>query len=418
VYDRSVTIELAAAGLSHAELAALGREYLLAGHLIDRAGMPALIAAFGLETMRDVAIDEWMAASPAYSKRIQRLLGFDGDDVITIFKAMQFDIGAPHQFMDFRYQVHDRHHGEFWLAHCGALMDVEPMGEEFVVAMCHDIEDPTFDATAMATNPKAQVRPIHRPPRLPADRHPHCHWTIDIEDDATPNGDPNVMRSLDDSKVAATPLPPIEPADDGASDYAGEFEPELQLERFSSPALVALLEEFALQGHLLARSFLLAVERRADRATARQIGAKQLNGIAGLTAKRLATHLGTSGTLADVARVIDLHPAFRPASYVALDVSLSGTDGDHELEVTLRDSDGLHEADGLAWPSLLAGGESDAIETIIQAVNPRARCEGAPTSDGRRWAIWIDEGAQPAKESDDVLMASFSTGADFVFATR
>jgi hypothetical protein len=169
-----MTSDLATAGLSHAELAALGREYLLAGHLIDRAGMPALIAEFGLETMRDVAIDEWMAASPIYSKRIKQILDFEGDDVPTIFKAMQFDIGAPHEFMDFRYKVEDRHHGEFWLAHCGALMDVEPMGDDFVVAMCHHIEDPTFDATAYSTNPKAQVRPIHRPPRTPADRHPHC----------------------------------------------------------------------------------------------------------------------------------------------------------------------------------------------------------------------------------------------------
>ena len=74
--------------------------------------------------------------------------------------------------MDFRYRVVDHDYGEFWLDHCGALMDVEPMGPDFVVAMCHDIEDPTFDATAIATNARAQVRPIHRPPRVPADRAP------------------------------------------------------------------------------------------------------------------------------------------------------------------------------------------------------------------------------------------------------
>ena len=87
--------------------------------------------------------------------------------MVTIFKGLQLDIGAPPQFMDFRYTVHDRWHGEFHLDHCGALMDVEPMGEDYVVSMCHDIEDPTFDATAVATNPKAQIRPIHRPPRSP-----------------------------------------------------------------------------------------------------------------------------------------------------------------------------------------------------------------------------------------------------------
>ena len=159
-------------GLSHEALAALVPEYLLAGHLIDRAGMPHLIAAFGLEGMRDVAIAEWMGASPIYSRRMQEALGFTGDSVETIFKGMQIDVGAPPQFLDFRFVVHDHDHGEFWLDHCGALADVEPMGNEFVVAMCHDIEDPTFDATASATNPRAQVRPVHRPPRLPADRGP------------------------------------------------------------------------------------------------------------------------------------------------------------------------------------------------------------------------------------------------------
>jgi hypothetical protein len=50
-------------------------------------------------------------------------------------------------------------------------------------------------------------------------------------------------------------------------------------------------------------------------------------------------------------------------------------------------------------------------------VNPLARCEASGTGAGRRWSIWIDESAEPAKESDDVLLASFSTGADFAFRT-
>ena len=112
------------------------------------------IGALGRQGMAEVAIDEWMAASPVYTRRMQRALGYEGTDVVTIFKGLQLDIGAPPQFMDFRYTVHDRWHGEFHLDHCGALMDVEPMGEDYVVSMCHDIEDPTFDATAVATNPQ------------------------------------------------------------------------------------------------------------------------------------------------------------------------------------------------------------------------------------------------------------------------
>jgi hypothetical protein len=65
----------------------LVREYLLAGQLMDRAGMPHLIGAHGREVMGEIAIDEWMGASPIYTRRTQRLLDFVGDDVETMFKG-------------------------------------------------------------------------------------------------------------------------------------------------------------------------------------------------------------------------------------------------------------------------------------------------------------------------------------------
>ncbi|MGZ8801710.1 MAG: hypothetical protein ACXWZL_03570, partial [Mycobacterium sp.] len=170
------------AALSREELATLVPELLLIGQLIDRSGMAWCISSFGREEMLQIAIEEWAGSSPLYTKRMQKALEYEGVDIITIFKGLQLDIGAPPQFMDFRYTVHDRWHGEFHLDHCGALLDVEPMGEDYVQGMCHDIEDPTFDATALATNRKTQVRPIHRPPRTPSDRHPHCAWTVIIDE--------------------------------------------------------------------------------------------------------------------------------------------------------------------------------------------------------------------------------------------
>src|SRR5690606_25869564 len=96
--------------LDHEELATLVKEHLLAGHLIDRAGMPTVIGG-GIDVMRDVAIDEWMGASPIYTKRTQRLLKFEGDTVEACFKSMQLEIGAPPEFMDFRYTVIDDNNG-------------------------------------------------------------------------------------------------------------------------------------------------------------------------------------------------------------------------------------------------------------------------------------------------------------------
>ena len=112
-----------------------------------------------------------MAASPLYSLRTQRALNFGNGDGTLIFKNIQLDIGAPHQFMDFQPPGRQREPWRVLARRTAApLMDVEPMGEEFVHGMCHDIEDPTFDATAGATNPYAQVRLIHRPPRVPSGR--------------------------------------------------------------------------------------------------------------------------------------------------------------------------------------------------------------------------------------------------------
>jgi hypothetical protein len=114
--------------------------------------------------------------------------------------------------------------------------------------MCHRIEDPTFDATAVATNPRTHVRPGHRPPRTPADRYPHCHWTIAIEPDVEP-----VVEEALTLEVGRLPLARVaneRPADDdpgGWRSYAGAFDPEFQLDRPSQGALAAVLAEFALQ---------------------------------------------------------------------------------------------------------------------------------------------------------------------------
>src|SRR5439155_18841877 len=91
------------ADCSHEELAVLVREYYMAGHMIDRSGIPHVMAELGQDAFGAVAIEEWMGASPVYTKRMQRALGFEGDSVETIFKGTQFDVGAPQQFLDFQY---------------------------------------------------------------------------------------------------------------------------------------------------------------------------------------------------------------------------------------------------------------------------------------------------------------------------
>lgn len=276
------------AGLSRSELAVLLPELLLIGQLIDRSGMAWCIQAFGRQEMLQIAIEEWAGASPIYTKRMQKALNFEGDDVPTIFKGLQLDIGAPPQFMDFRFTLHDRWHGEFHLDHCGALLDVEPMGDDYVVGMCHTIEDPTFDATAIATNPRAQVRPIHRPPRKPADRHPHCAWTVIIDESYPEAEGIPALDAVRETKAATWELDNVDASDDGLVDYSGPLVSDLDFGAFSHSALVRMADEVCLQMHLLNLSFAIAVRKRAkaDAQLAISVNTRQLIGVAGLGAER------------------------------------------------------------------------------------------------------------------------------------
>jgi hypothetical protein len=363
--------------LDQPTLARLGREWLLHGHLQDRAGMPLVLSKLSRSDMEQIAIDEWMAASPIYSRRMQQALRFEGDGVDTIFKNLQLDVGAPHQFMDFQYQLDSSSYGEFWLAHCGALMDVEPMGEEFVVGMCHHIEDPTFDATAAATNRHAQVRPIHRPPRVPADRHPHCHWTVSIDPSAPAVVDhPNVVRLM---SSAAAGLPVVSASAEGG--YAGDFDPAFTLESLPKADLLVALREFAIQCHLLFGAYLLAVESRLGYDSALAMGHQVLVGLGGITASRLAAEFDP-----DLAGLFDLHPLLHPEDY---------------------DPAG----DPYSYRACLDRHGNAPLDAIARAVDPGAR---ARLSGGR---LEIELGHPPVEEPKEMALVRFSTGADFRFRT-
>src|SRR5207244_1993893 len=162
-------------GLPRAELAALGREYLLAGHLIDRAGMPYALKEFGLDGMRDIAIEEWMGASPVHTRRIREAHRFEGDDAAAIFKGMQCDTRAP----------------------------------------------------------------LRRPPGSPAARLPRANWLVELVPAVEPPAEPDAARWLATSRAANVRLerPAEGSGSGGADEYAGAFEPDVRFDRFSHRTL-------------------------------------------------------------------------------------------------------------------------------------------------------------------------------------
>jgi hypothetical protein len=399
------------AALSREQLATLVPELLLIGQLIDRSGMAWCIAAFGREEMAHVAVEEWAASSPVYTRRMQDALGYAPShpgrgDVVTIFKGLQLDIGAPPQFMDFRYTVHDPWHGEFRLDHCGALMDVEPMGPDYVRSMCHDIEDPTFDATAAASNPKAQVRPIHRPPRRPddiaADRHPHCAWTVTIDESYPEVAPIPALATVAASHAARLQLDAIDPADEGSPDYAGPLVSDLDFAAFSHSALVRIADEVGLQMHLLNLGFLQALRARAATSVepVETIATKQLVGIAGVAAERIHRALGTG-----VLDTLILHPLVNPAAYV--DAELAGS------SLTVRSSV-AHEDGG--WITLCGPSSVRPLQAAVRAVDPHLDVEVTGTD--REWTAYVVRRDEPAPDFDEVAVTRISTGATFAFEPR
>ncbi|MCL2541402.1 MAG: hypothetical protein FWE71_02965 [Nocardioidaceae bacterium] len=402
--------------LSREELAALLPELLLIGQLIDRSGMAWCISAFGREEMAQIAIEEWASSSPIYTRRMQAALGYAPEvagrgDVVTIFKGLQLDIGAPPQFMDFRYTVHDRWHGEFGLDHCGALMDVEPMGEDYVRSMCHDIEDPTFDATAVATNPRAQVRPIHRPPRAPGATGQHCAWTV-IIDEAHPEAVGIPALAVNERSCAAgLELAPIDPDDEGLADYTGPLLSDLDFAAFSRSALIRMADEVCLQMHLLDRGFTLAVAARASSPDQLlEIRRKQLTGVAGIAAERIARALSVSADEAGALTLLDLHPLLNPAAYVDA----------RWLADTLLVESRSPALDDEAWISLCDPDWTAALDAIVHALDPHLRTEvrWVPAFADGGWTVSVvrDKRALPADPA--VAVVRFSTGAGFTFEPR
>jgi hypothetical protein len=301
--------------------------------------------------------------------------------------------------------VHDRFHGVFRLDHCGALMDVEPLGPDYVRSMCHDIEDPTFDATAVASNPKARVRPVHRPPRsaaeITADRKPHCAWTVVI-DDSQPDATPiPALAKVGASRAATLELDPIDPADEGRLDYSGPLVSDLDFSAFSHSALVRIADEVCLQMHLLNLGFLLAVRARAvTPKQANDIANRQLVGIAGVAAERIHRALGT-----DAIGTLTLHPLLNPAAYGAA----SFTDSTVTVSCSPAHEDG-------GWITLCGPDSVRPLQAAVRTIDPHLDVEIRGTATD--WTATVVRRDEAAPDFDEVAVTRISTGATFTFEPR
>lgn len=249
---------------------------------------------------------------------------------------------------------------------------------------------------------------------MPAEQHPHCHWTVIIDESYPPLPIPAAAAMIGATRGAGLVLADPDPAEPGRGDYSGPLLADLRFDEWSRSALLRIAEEVCLQGQLLTLSFLAAVRQRAsDEERVLDIGRHQFTGIAGLAAERIHRLFDLGTGLDAVASVLSLHPALLPSAYVGASIEV-GVGGD-QLVVTLdRSSDAV--ADG-GWSSLLSGTELAPLDAAVRAVDPRYRCDALSVS-ADELVVGISLGDEAVKESPDVVMTRFSTGADFRFEDR
>lgn len=385
-------------------LAQLGREYMVCAQFNSRTGYAALRINHGDDAYKDIAIANWMGASPVYTRRMQKAMGFvGGTDVATIFKGLQLECGFTHQYFDVHFEVQDENTGRFWLESCGALLETEPRGEEAVKLMCHDIEDPTFNATAVATNPRARMTSVHRPPRVPADREPHCEWLVEINPEAEPLTEPDITLALSETKLASLGIQRRAGTEPGGIDrYDGPVFEQLQLEQLSHGALAHVCAELAVQVHLLINGLMLSVADRYGEEAALAVGGFQMTGTSWVMSHRLAQWLGCSDDgIEGILQVLEVHPAFQPREYWSLEVNRLD---DRRATLTMSDCPALQEEHAHGWQALLQRGLDGGLEALVKGVDERAsvlRSDDAPLT----WEISIADKATALEEPLAVQVA-------------
>ena len=404
-YSDAFDPDLKLEDFEHSLLACYGREIMVANHIHDRSALVQVVINYGMEAQTDVACDEWMGSSPIYNARNRQLLNIEGDDVPTAFKCFQVDIGAPHNFLKFHYQVDSSKEGYFWTTFCGPYNHVRRMTNadpQMETQICHHMEDPTFDATVMAVNPRMRCRPVFRPPHGEVPAGGPCRWRVAIDHDIGLVEDNPTLDIVRTSEAANFSFEEIVPDNDGQQDYNGPFKHDFVLEDLAHNVLARQCKEFALDVHLLNRACYTSIAERWGEETIVPMELEQWRAFSPLVAHRLRSTFEISGDGMDaILKVLQLNPFF-PPEYLQLGFELID---ESRGRIWLSDCAALNEGQPRGITSLLTHyPETPGFDALASAVNPQAIVRNINASDipgaVHAWEIVIDPTADPAAPSD------------------
>jgi hypothetical protein len=394
--------------LSRSSLARLGREYMFFNHLHDRSVMTILFKRFGMRARTDVAVDEWRGSSPIYNRRIRKNLKIGGDGVSAVLKALQNDVGAPHHFLDFRYELVNERLGYFWTEYCGAYDCINTLTHghpDFVRELCHDMEDTTFPSTTMAVNPKAHCLPIHRPPLPEGHTGPICKWEISTSDEHKTLDPTEISRIVGLSKAAQFEFPPItERSSEGMDDYGGPFKPDYELEDLSQAALVRQCKEFMLDVHLLIRACMISIASRWGEEAMKDVAREEWLSAAPVYVERIRKTLRMQGDdMGAILKMLQVDPAL-PHDYVDFGCKLVNEKRGH---FWINECAAVAEGELGGWLTLLSDAQAPGFDAVVEAVNPKACCRPVDAAGLKpeaakpvyAWEITIQENVQTRDRS-------------------
>ena len=286
--------------------------------------------------------------------------------MVTIFKGLQLDIGAPPQFMDFRYAVQDP-----VARHLPPRPLRRPDGRRADGRVLRALDVPRHRGPDVRRH-----RGRHQPARAGAARPPSpARCPRDARRTArgrsrsrtTTRGDAHPRAASSSSRARPPRSSSTRSGRARVSDYAGPLLSDLDFGAFSHSALVRLADEVCLQMHLLVLGFLRALAQRGDAAQVREIATKQLVGIAGVAAERLHRALDLTARRGRACS----------ARWRCTPCSTPRRTSTPPLDDRLRPGDGRARRTTTAAGSRSAAPTPRApLQAIVQAVDPTARRRG------------------------------------------
>ncbi len=118
-------------------------------------------------------------------KRITTLFNITGNDVESLFKAMQLSPWGGN--LKFEVELLDKNHGVLKVANCPTLQAIVKEGQGRENYFCREVESVMFEMYARNFDPKIKVRPLRLPPETLGSAI-CCEWELKKENDGQIKG--------------------------------------------------------------------------------------------------------------------------------------------------------------------------------------------------------------------------------------